>query len=62
MILIPFSEKIKKDVSKMAYYRCSICHRLESLDIHHIIPQSLGGSDEIENAAPLCKSCHKIYG
>jgi len=58
---MPFSEKIKKDVSKKAYYRCSICHRIESLDIHHIIPQSEGGSDEINNAAPLCKSCHKIY-
>ena len=59
---MPFSEKIKNGVSKKACYRCSICHRLKALDIHHIIPQSEGGSDEINNAAPVCKSCHKIYG
>jgi len=62
VIFIHFSEKIKNDISKKAYYRCSICHRLETLDIHHIIPRSEGGSNEINNAAPLCKSCHIIYG
>jgi hypothetical protein len=28
----------------------------------HIIPQAAGGSDDLENAAPLCSSCHDLFG
>ena len=59
---MPFNEGLKKEISKKAYYRCSICHRLETIEIHHIVPQSEGGSDGIGNAVPLCHSCHRIYG
>ncbi len=62
MINMPFSEKLKEDLVKKANYRCSICHRLATLQIHHIVPQCEGGSDEIDNAVPLCVACHKIYG
>jgi hypothetical protein len=32
------------------------------VEIHHILPQAEGGSDEEDNAAPLCASCHETYG
>jgi len=32
------------------------------VEVHHIIPESEGGSDTEENAAPLCPSCHETYG
>lgn len=34
------------------YYR-------ESLEIHHIIPVRLGGTDDPTNLMLLCKSCHR---
>ncbi|WP_242835357.1 HNH endonuclease signature motif containing protein [Desulfitobacterium sp. PCE1] len=32
------------------------------VEIHHIIPQEEGGPDTLDNAAPLCSSCHDLYG
>jgi hypothetical protein len=32
------------------------------VEVHHIAPQEDEGSDEEDNAAPLCASCHEIYG
>lgn len=56
-----FSEKVKKEVRKKSCCRCIICHK-PFVEIHHIIPLAEGGSDNIENAAPLCAYCHDIYG
>ena len=33
-------------------------HRWESLEVHHIIPRSMGGSDHPGNLVTLCPSCH----
>jgi len=30
-----------------------------SLDIHHLVPDRAGGSDDPENLIPLCLSCHR---
>jgi hypothetical protein len=38
-----------------------MCHTL-GVEIHHIIPESEGGPDGEDNAAPLCPTCHEIYG
>jgi len=35
---------------------------LIGVDIHHIVPESEGGPDVDDNAAPLCPSCHETYG
>jgi len=59
---MPFSEKLKNEVRNKAFHRCSICHRLGTIQIHHIIPQNEGGPDDQNNATPLCTNCHKIYG
>ena len=56
-----FSETLKIAVRKRAHLRCCIC-RSVGVEIHHIIPQEESGSDTEENAAPLCPSCHEIYG
>jgi len=41
---------------------CEICsYNFKSiLQIHHIVPKSLGGSDELNNLIILCPNCHKI--
>lgn len=56
-----FSEKIKMEVRKKAFFRCVICQQ-PFVEVHHIVPQEEGGADTIDNAAPLCSSCHDLYG
>lgn len=56
-----FSEKVKKQAREKACFRCVICHR-PFVEVHHILPQSEGGADTLENAAPLCAECHDLYG
>ncbi|MEH2042862.1 HNH endonuclease [Nostoc sp.] len=56
-----FSKKTKLLAKKKSAFRCCLCHK-PFVEIHHIIPQSEGGSDELDNFAPLCSSCHDLYG
>lgn len=56
-----FSEKLKEEVKKKALFRCVICQQ-PFVEIHHIQPQSEGGDDTMDNAAPLCGRCHDLYG
>ncbi|QLE39750.1 HNH endonuclease [Nostoc sp. C052] len=56
-----FSEKIKLLAKQKSAFRCCLCHK-PFVEIHHIIPQAEGGSDKLENAAPLCSYCHDLYG
>ena len=58
-----FDEKTKKEVKEKAAYYCCICQKTSiSVEVHHIIPQKDGGDDTIDNAAPLCPTCHADYG
>lgn len=60
---VPFSRKTKMNVRKRAWFACCICRRISlSLEVHHIRPETAGGSDLEENAAPLCASCHRSFG
>ncbi|MDE2768398.1 MAG: HNH endonuclease [Chloroflexota bacterium] len=60
---VPFSRKTKTNVRKRAWFACCICRRISlSLEVHHIRPETAGGSDLEENAAPLCASCHRSFG
>jgi len=38
--------------------RCWRCGYLRSCQRCHIVPQSLGGSDDVQNLIPLCADCH----
>ena len=58
---MPFSESLKTQVRKKSHLACCLCKSL-GVEVHHIIPESEGGPDTEENAAPLCPSCHEIYG
>lgn len=59
--IMGFSETIKKEVKEKAAFRCCRCQNI-GIHIHHIIPQKDGGSDDIDNAAPLCPNCHNDFG
>jgi len=56
-----FSEETKLKIKKQSQFACCLCHAI-GIEIHHIIPQNEGGPDVEDNAAPLCPSCHEIYG
>ena len=56
-----FSESTKKEVREKAAFRCCRCQKI-GVEVHHIIPQEHGGTDDIENAAPLCPNCHDDFG
>jgi hypothetical protein len=60
---MPFSEEIKNEVKRKSNFTCCYCiNRNNKVDVHHIIPESEDGSNSIENAAPLCGSCHDLLG
>ncbi len=56
-----FTESTKLAVKQRAHFACCLCHAL-GVEVHHIVPQAAGGSDDEDNAAPLCPSCHEVYG
>ena len=56
-----FSEKVKLEAKQRADFCCVVCHQ-PFVEVHHIVPQFDGGPDTIENAAPLCGSCHDLFG
>jgi hypothetical protein len=56
-----FSDQVKKLAKSKSAHRCCVCHK-PFVEIHHLLPQKEGGPDTIENAAPLCASCHDLYG
>ena len=58
---MPFSEKVKLEVKRKAAFRCCRCQAI-GIDVHHIIPESEGGSDDIDNATPLCQNQHDQFG
>jgi len=56
------------DVAKwLALYRddftCRLCGAKENLHVHHIIPVSKGGGDNLGNLVTVCRECHsKVEG
>jgi 5-methylcytosine-specific restriction endonuclease McrA len=46
--------------------KCLLCDNLDHLEVHHIVPQCKGGTDDWTNLVTLCSSCHgvisKYYG
>ena len=59
--LMPFTDALRSRVKRRALLRCCVCHGV-GIEIHHIVPQAEAGSDDEDNAAPLCPSCHELYG
>ena len=44
--------------------RCCVCRRYRGVgvQVHHIVPQSNGGSNTLDNAIVLCLDCHMAAG
>ena len=61
---MPFSPKVQEDALVACGRFCCICHRFAGtkIEIHHIIQKAVGGSDDFDNAIPLCLDCHADMG
>ena len=58
---MPFPEKIKLEAKRKSHFACVICHQ-PFVEVHHILPEADNGPDDLDNAAPLCGSCHDLFG
>lgn len=58
-----FSQKIKDEVLEKSDHTCCWCRSKDRfIEIHHINPQAKKGTDDFDNAAPLCPLCHSHLG
>ena len=49
------------EVLKRAHFRCELCGvsaDIKALEVDHIVPRNLGGSDDTSNLQALCYSCN----
>ncbi len=55
-----FSPEIAENLLVKSARHCCLCRRYKGtkLEVHHIVPESRGGSDDEENGIPLCFECH----
>lgn len=56
---------IKKTVMTRDKSTCQCCKRggeqyVDILDLHHILPVFLGGTDSVDNSIMLCVACHRL--
>ncbi len=57
---MPINDQLKQAIRERAGYVCEYCHSPERLSanrftVDHVIPKSLGGSDELDNLALACR-------
>lgn len=57
-----WSRKATK-VAKKSNFICKVCEKellpTQELDIHHVLPKKLGGTDKLTNLLLLHRECHK---
>jgi hypothetical protein len=61
----PLSSELRRKVAQRARYCCSYCQSREAIvgatfTVDHIIPQALGGNDDIDNLCLACWDCNRI--
>ena len=59
-----FSKATKEEALVAAGRRCCLCIHFKGvrLEVHHIQPESAGGSNDFDNAIPVCFDCHADVG
>jgi hypothetical protein len=53
-------KNIRSIVLKRDNYRCVLFGKENSGQVHHIIPRSKGGTEELSNLITLCGRCHML--
>lgn len=57
---MPFDPDTKTTALLWCDRHCCLCKKACGINIqvHHLVPEGKGGSDDLENAIPLCFECH----
>lgn len=55
--------RVRREVLARDRHRCRRkgCGHAHFLEIHHIVPRSLGGSNRPDNLVTLCSACHRLW-
>lgn len=53
-------QRNKRLMYKRDSWKCRHCNRRSMLTPHHVIYQSHGGKDDLDNLLTLCMSCHDL--
>jgi 5-methylcytosine-specific restriction endonuclease McrA len=48
----------RQEVLRRHGWRCAVCGE-RAVDVHHVVPASMGGSDEVGNLVALCDQHHR---
>jgi len=59
ILAMAFSRAIRKEVRRRQSGICDRCGENDFLQVHHRIPESLNGSEDITNAVGVCRKCHR---
>jgi 5-methylcytosine-specific restriction protein A len=52
-------DELSAEVKARDNYCCVICQSTKSLEVHHILALSRGGTNSKRNLITLCNKCHK---
>jgi ribosomal protein S27AE len=53
-------QEIRQEVLRRDHRQCQVCGKEYSGQVHHIIPRSQGGTNELSNLITLCGKCHMV--
>lgn len=53
-----FTAETKETIRKRQGYCCAECGKKGHTEVHHKVPQAMGGSDEMVNGVALCPQDH----
>lgn len=57
-------QETRRQVLTRDNYRCVSCSspvKSSEADVHHLLPKSMGGTDELSNLITLCDGCHAAH-
>ena len=55
---MPISQRDHEIILEAQGNQCNRCGSSDLLSLHHILPQSKGGTDSYDNIMVLCEPCH----
>lgn len=60
MLSANISRETRRAIYRRDHYRCALCDSPRSIQVHHVIKRSQGGSNSPENLITLCMYCHAV--